>query len=90
MPSVLPFVISLTLEWDALRNNLQFQKILADLKPLETACHHAVDSTNQTKNGLWAGRLQKFASTLQRFNSSTLQLFNAFYAVFFDFVRSES
>src|SRR5205823_7182911 len=38
MPSVLPFVISLTLEWDALRNNLQFQKILADLKPLETAC----------------------------------------------------
>jgi len=51
MPSVLPFVISLTLEWDALRNNLQFQKILANLKPLETACPHAVDSTNQTKNG---------------------------------------
>ena len=45
MPSVLPFVISLTLEWDALRNNLQFQKILANLKPLETACPHAVDST---------------------------------------------
>jgi hypothetical protein len=26
MPSLLPFIISLTLEWDALRNNLRFQK----------------------------------------------------------------
>ncbi len=35
MPSLLPFMISLTLEWDALRNNLRFQKVRAGPAPLE-------------------------------------------------------
>ena len=29
--------------------------------PSETACPHAVKSTDETKNGLWAGRLQNSA-----------------------------
>ncbi len=29
MPSLLSFMISLTVEWDALRNNLRFQKFSA-------------------------------------------------------------
>src|SRR5207247_3102246 len=39
----LAFRFADTLEWDALRNNLRFQKILAGPALLEMACPHAVE-----------------------------------------------
>ena len=46
-----------------LRNDLRFQKILAGPEPLETACPHAVKSTDETINGLWADRLQNLTAS---------------------------